>query len=420
MSQTTTNRGRMQGAMPDFAYDTTDGGTNLFNTLMTLWTQFSDHLPSRYFLYTLANTATQTITHTFGLTLANLKVQIVEGGVLRTLSQTSADYVMTGIDGNSFSIQNVSGGSKTFIIMIWCNKFGIGSADIDPSCVFTGAGVNITGDAGLVLNSGASESGSSWKATLTRDTANMLADGTYTLPAATTTLVGTTSAQQLTNKDIQGGAASNTNRVRVAQGTYSTINGLARQAGLVWYATDLQTYFGDNGSVLIPIGSGGGGGGGGMEWVAPDGTGAVEQKEFGQSVFLFPSGDVAAVDTWIKVPNGYVAGNQIKMRVGIYSPDVSGTVLATTNAYLIQKSTPTAVDDVTNLRTSTNTAINLGVAALANAYNEALCDITDGTGKINGVSVAPGDLIRVSLVRGSDTATSELRLIKSSTEVSFS
>lgn len=75
-------------------------------------------------------------------------------------------------------------------------------------------------------------------------------------------IVGTTDTQALTNKDIDGGTASDTNRITVPKNTKSNLDGLTRKEGTVVYATDTQKAYVDDGSDLIPIGSGSGGGGG--------------------------------------------------------------------------------------------------------------------------------------------------------------
>lgn len=72
-------------------------------------------------------------------------------------------------------------------------------------------------------------------------------------------VVGTTSAQVLTNKDIDGGTASNTNRVTIPKDTLANLQALTRKEGTIVYATDTDKFYADNGSTLVAIGSGGGG-----------------------------------------------------------------------------------------------------------------------------------------------------------------
>ena len=79
---------------------------------------------------------------------------------------------------------------------------------------------------------------------------------TYSLPDVTDTIVTNTSTSALTNKDIDGGSASNSNRITLPKNTKTALDGLTRKAGTVAYATDQAKVYVDNGSSLIAIGSG--------------------------------------------------------------------------------------------------------------------------------------------------------------------
>jgi hypothetical protein len=84
------------------------------------------------------------------------------------------------------------------------------------------------------------------------------------------TVLTTTGTQVLTNKDIDGGTASNTSRFTIPSGTLAAITALTRKAGTILYATDTLKFYADNGSALIAVGSGSGSGG--VEYLAnPDG-----------------------------------------------------------------------------------------------------------------------------------------------------
>lgn len=73
------------------------------------------------------------------------------------------------------------------------------------------------------------------------------------------------SAQVITNKDIDGGTASNTSRITIPSDTTANLNLLTRKAGNVYYSTDELIYYGDNGTDLVSLGSGEGGGAGGFD-----------------------------------------------------------------------------------------------------------------------------------------------------------
>lgn len=160
---------------------------------------------------------------------------------------------------------------------------------------------------------------------------------------------------------------------------------------------------------------GGGGGGSSIQWSDEGPDAAVFSTEFGQDVYAFSAGLAQTIYGVVKVPTSYTAGNPITVRQGIYSPSAANTILITSTSYLIRKNTD-AVNSTTNSRTSTNTALTNTVAL---QYREALLDISDSTGKINSVSISAGDLITVVVARGTDSDTADLRLIPSSTEVTF-
>lgn len=63
---------------------------------------------------------------------------------------------------------------------------------------------------------------------------------------------------QIKNADIDGGTASNSNRLTVPKNTKTTLDGLTRKEGTVVYSTDQAKLFVDNGSSLTPVGSGSG------------------------------------------------------------------------------------------------------------------------------------------------------------------
>lgn len=72
------------------------------------------------------------------------------------------------------------------------------------------------------------------------------------------TLVETDSAQVLTNKDYDGGTASNTSRQTIPKASLATLQGLTRKEGTIVYASDTQTYLGDDGVNLSSLGGGSG------------------------------------------------------------------------------------------------------------------------------------------------------------------
>jgi hypothetical protein len=73
-------------------------------------------------------------------------------------------------------------------------------------------------------------------------------------------IVGTTDAQVLTNKDYDGGTASNTSRLTVPKNTKANLDALTRKEATLVFATDEAKAYVDDGVNLIPVGSGSGGG----------------------------------------------------------------------------------------------------------------------------------------------------------------
>lgn len=72
------------------------------------------------------------------------------------------------------------------------------------------------------------------------------------------TVAGISEAQVITNKDIDGGTASNTSRVTVPKASKATLDGLTRKEATIVYASDEDKLYVDDGSDLIPVGSGSG------------------------------------------------------------------------------------------------------------------------------------------------------------------
>jgi hypothetical protein len=173
-------------------------------------------------------------------------------------------------------------------------------------------------------------------------------------------------------------------------------------------------YFKDNAGAVTPIGSGAGGGGS-AAWSDTGALAPLSDTENGEKVFLYESGASQTLTLFVKVPQGYLAGRQIVMYLGQYSPSASGTQLLQSVAYLVRKNVD-AITSVANSHSSGNSALTNTVA---NQYREATCPLTNGAGQINGFSVQPGDIVKVVLSRGTDTDAADIRFLPSSTEIKF-
>lgn len=94
---------------------------------------------------------------------------------------------------------------------------------------------------------------------LVRDASGIPVSSTKAVPSGT--VVGTSDTQALTNKDIDGGTASNARRITIPKDTKANLDALTRKEGTIVYATDTQKFYKDDGSILKEVGSGSGSGG---------------------------------------------------------------------------------------------------------------------------------------------------------------
>jgi len=153
-------------------------------------------------------------------------------------------------------------------------------------------------------------------------------------------------------------------------------------------------------------------------WRGVSGLNPIESFEYDESVHLFESGALQALTIWLKVPSWYKAGKQITMKASHYSPGSTNNFRFESTAYLVRKNND-AITSTTNLRVSTNGDVTNSVV---NQLREVTYDLTDSTGKINSVSVSPGDLLKVIIQRVAPAGTadtSDVRMISGSTEVNF-
>lgn len=147
----------------------------------------------------------------------------------------------------------------------------------------------------------------------------------------------------------------------------------------------------------------GGGGGGAVQWIEDAGS-PLSTVEFHNRVYLFTAGATQPLYTLVKVPTSYVAGSAITLKLDAYAVN-SGTILIHSTSTLIRQGVDT-ISSTTNQHVSVNTAYSNTV----NVPQIVALDLTDGSGNINSVGVSPGDLIIVSLTRGTDTEPTDVRV----------
>jgi len=121
---------------------------------------------------------------------------------------------------------------------------------------------------------------------------------------------------------------------------------------------------------------------------------------------------------FLKVPESYIQGGQIKMRSLFFTLTTTGNVLLTGLTTLIRPGTD-AMSSTTNQHTSVNTAVT--VNGVADVPTEAVIDLTDTAGAINSVSVSAGDLLLIRITRdtATDTLADQARVLSESSEVTY-
>ncbi len=181
------------------------------------------------------------------------------------------------------------------------------------------------------------------------------------------------------------------------------------------YYRDGVLFLKDSTGSKTPVGSGAGGGGGGANWQGD----ALEEIEFSEKVKRFTQGDSQSETLYVKIPQGYLAGRQIQMFLGFYSPSVS-------DEFRMDVTTSLVRNDVDAINSSANQHISnsgdLINAGTANKYRSTTLDLTSPTGQLNSFAAQAGDILRVELTRGTPGGTDDsqdVRFIPSSTEVKF-
>lgn len=261
-----TDYGRVPITWPDLGHE---GGATLHSKIVTSITKLSDNLLGRWSGdVVLANTASTTITHNLNLALAKLKVLIFEGGVQLTAAQVTAGYVIAQVSVNAYTVQNVTGSSKTIQVITLAFNPGITNADVDTGAAIAGTKLANTPSGNLAATDVQGALNELQTDVDTRATSSALTShsgSTTGIHGVSGSVVGTTDTQGVSNKTITasnftGGTASSSQYIVLPSATLATLQGLSRTAGKLYYATDTTLVYYDNGSVLSPVGSGSGSG----------------------------------------------------------------------------------------------------------------------------------------------------------------
>lgn len=185
-------------------------------------------------------------------------------------------------------------------------------------------------------------------------------------------------------------------------------------AGRMIWVSDRTTVMVDTGSAWAAVGSGGAAGS--LMWIEDANT-ALPALESNIRVYQFQSGAGQSLYALIKVPAGYIVGSPVKLKLNWVSPDSSGTALVRSEATLIRPGTDGLVG-AGSAQVSTNSAATLG-AGTANVLQAVELDLSSAAGAISSTAISPGDLIKVRVYRGTDTATSDLKVLIFGAEVTL-
>jgi len=141
-------------------------------------------------------------------------------------------------------------------------------------------------------------------------------------------VVGTSDAQVLTNKDIDGGTASNARRLTLPKDTLANLQALTRKEATLVYSMDTKKPYFDNGTALQVIGSGSGSSG--TNYVAnPDAETDASNVTTSGTVTLArttTAGEVLYGSQSFKVSN-YSAGSSVRWALSTLDPFVVGKPL---------------------------------------------------------------------------------------------
>lgn len=209
-----TDYGRLNVTWPDLGHD---GGALLHQKITDGIEKISDNIAGRYSGdLSLPASGTVDFTHGLGIPLADLRVYIFNAGSQITELVFDADYTLTQVDTNTIRVGDTSGVAKTIQVLVLPYRLDVRIEDIGVEHRPT------TGNGLFVL----------------RD-----------------------STDTLTNKVYDGGTASATNKLLIPQDTLSNLTALVRDESAIYYDTDSQSLYLDDGVSLIQVGSGAGGGG---------------------------------------------------------------------------------------------------------------------------------------------------------------
>ena len=253
-----------------------------------------------------------------------------------------------------------------------------------------------------------------WHVFMDLDSAQTATSKTFTSPTINAgALSGTFTGTPTFSGDI---TFSSTGAIQVPVGT--TGEQPAGANGKIRYNTDTNSYEGY--AETAWKGLGGGGGGGSLIWNEVPGQAPTRAFLAGERVYEYQEGLTQKLTAWIRVPDSFGGGSQIKVKIG-FAVNSAGTddVRMLTTTTLIEPGD--AVTSTTDQYTPT--PVDTTLSGTANALNNLEIELTNASGLINSNAVAAGDVLLVELYRQAPAGTedtTDIQFVPSMTEVLFS
>lgn len=188
----------------------------------------------------------------------------------------------------------------------------------------------------------------------------------------------------------------------------------AGNAGRALWLTDLSTAIIDDGATYQPLG--GGGSGGALRFIEASNS-PIRTFENEVDVYSFTPGLSQQLYLSVRVPQSYVTGRQIRLRILWTCASTANNASIISTATLIRSETD-VISSTTNQRTSTNSAVTMS-ASNTNEPQKVILDLTSSIGQINSVNVSAGDLIKVRIYESGSTVADDIKLIPDASEVTF-
>jgi hypothetical protein len=286
MPTTTTDYGRQNISWPDLGHD---AGALLHSRIVGSVTTLSNQI-SRYWSGSQALTASGSanLIHNFNLPLSQLRVRIFESNA--ELSDAGdAGFTLSNISNSTISITNTGLVTRTIEVYIE-PRTRMRGEDMDPAIAISTTGnatfndvivsgnltvsgttttINSTtlevADKNILVNNGGTNATAEGSGLDVEGTGNAVV-GSLKYEAALASrwkvgangtekqIVTVSDTQVITEKDIDGGVASNARRITLPSNTKTNLDALTRKEGTIVYATDDDSIYVDDGTTLNAVG----------------------------------------------------------------------------------------------------------------------------------------------------------------------